>query len=210
MQDETSPFEVEIRFAFDSLAEARRKIPFLDGCLKEIKPWKSSIYGPELFHFGSLLRIGTIFPETNPISYLCLKGPDAGRYANIRREMEEVITNGVSNSAVLGYLGGTTGAAGPEEVSDELERLGHVKFMSFEGIDTFGRYEPYDINVKQMECPELGYPLIIEFEKIASSEEEAFQFEDDLQRIAGELNLEDSRVHDEPPTLLYRARFGKH
>ncbi len=208
MQFEQSPWEVEIRFSFDTNREACDRIPFLDTCLRDRQPWQSNLYGKEVFESGRLLRIGTVYQNTVPLHYLCLKEADTGTFANIRREIEESFTAGLNDSIVLKYLGGKPVAASRKEIVAELERLGHRQFMSFSGVDTYGEYPPYSISVKLMECPQLNGLLLVEFEKLASSEKEAGQFEEDLRKITGELKLHDRRLKDEPPTLVYRSLFG--
>jgi hypothetical protein len=81
--------------------------------------------------------------------------------------------------------------------------------MSFSGKNTIGRYEPLDIGIKLMSCDQLKYPLMVEIEKIASTEKEARLCEKQLYEISNELNLQDRLVKEEPTHLLYEAVYGK-
>ena len=93
-------------------------------------------------------------------------------------------------------------------VIDELNRLGYEKFMSFSGKNTLGRYKPLDIGVKLMSCDQLKHPLMVEIEKIASTEEEARRCEKQLYEISSELKLLDQLVKEEPTHLLYESIYG--
>ncbi|MBN2238823.1 MAG: hypothetical protein JW712_03535 [Dehalococcoidales bacterium] len=209
MNKDSIPFEVEIRFHFDSFEDACNRIPFLRDSLdyENKKTWDSRIYGQELFKSGRLLRIGVLSPVTDPKYFLCLKGPDIGRFANIRQEIDEEIIGRTANTTILEQLGARTDITTVDEIQAELTRLGHHEFMSFGGEDTYGCYEQYGIDIKLMSCPVLKYPLMVEFEKIAATEAEAFAYDNDLKKITEELKLGDVLVRDEPPTLLYQVLF---
>jgi adenylate cyclase class IV len=209
MPDLKIPYEVEIRYHFDSYDDACEKIPFLHKCLREKKTWQSKIYGLEIFKSGRLLRIGHILSGEKPGYYLCLKGHDTGNFANIRQETEEVVTDGITGSAVLKNLGGKENAGTHEEVVSELNGLGHTAFMSFEGEDTYGHYSHENIGVKLMSCLELKWPILVEFEKMAAGEKEAKKFEAELYSFHRKLGIEDRWVKEEPPTILYEKMFGK-
>ncbi|HEY93444.1 MAG TPA: hypothetical protein G4O15_00710 [Dehalococcoidia bacterium] len=203
-------FEVEIRLSFDTYDNACRKLPFLEKSLQMVDWWDTSLYGLELFHSDQMLRIGDLLYEDNHKKrYLGWKGPDIGDFANIRSEIDEDITDGVENSVVLAKIGGGQKSLTADGVIEEMIRLGYEKFMSFSGKNTLGRYEPLDIGVKLMSCSQLKYPLMVEIEKIASTEEEARQYEKQLYEICREWNLLDRLVKEEPTHLLYEAIYGK-
>lgn len=202
------PYEVEIRYRFKSCDEACDKIPFLKDTLREKKTWQSRIFGKPFFMSGRLLRIGIVLSGEKPEYFLCLKGPDIGSFANVRQEIEEVITGGINRSIILKQLGAGENAGTPAEVVRELDRLGYSEFMSFRGVDTYGRYTPEDIGIKMMSCPELRWPLMVELEKIAFTEDEAEKSENDLKELDGRLGIGDRRVIEEPPTILYNSLFG--
>jgi hypothetical protein len=201
----TIPFEVEIRCHFETEEEAYAALPFLKPNLHQQRGWKSRIYGPEFFQSGKLLRIaGDIFGKQSR-SFLGWKGPDTGTFANIRQEIDEEITRGITDSVILKSLGGQTNLSGPSEVALELERLGYHYFMSFEGDDLRGDYGPLGIGLKLMRCDSLKWPLLVELEKIAQTREEALLCEKALFDISQKYNLRSRLLRDEPPTLLYQA-----
>ena len=209
MESSNIPFEVEIRFYFYSYGEAYKKIPFLQACLQNEDTWITTFYGHELFKSGQLLRIGNVYYYEGEKWYLDWKGPDVGEFANIRQELVEDITAGIVNSAILKIIGGNEGSKTPNEVINELHRLGHYEFMLFRGRSNIGRYEPSRIDVKLMFCPMLKYPLMVEFEKTAATEEEAKQCESELLDLSKNLGIQERLVKEEPPTLLYAMTFSE-
>ncbi len=208
MPNPQPPYEVEIRYKFDNYEEACNKIPFLNDRLKDKKTWDSRIYGRALFESGQLLRIGVLYTGDKPVYFLCLKGPDIGSFANIRQEIEEIISDGITGSDILKRLGGKENSGSLDEVIKELNRLGHYEFMSFQGEDAYGYYEPLNVDIKLMSCPALKYPLMVELEKSAASVEEAKKREKELFDLSRDLDIDDLRVREEPPTLLYQAVYG--
>ena len=109
---------------------------------------------------------------------------------------------------LLKQLGGREDIETSDGVIRVLERLGHHEFMSFRGKNVIGHYEPLGISVKLMSCPVLKWPLMVEIEKTADTEEEAKQCESELYELCGKLQLQDRLVREEPPLLLYVATFG--
>ncbi len=202
-----APFEVEIRCHFYSYGEAYKKISFLQACLQKEDTWITTFYGHELFKSGQLLRSSDVFYYEEVKHYLSWKGPDIGEFANIRQELVEDISAGIVNSAILKIIGGNEGSKTPDEVINELHRLGHHEFMLFRGRSNIGRYEPSRTDVKLMFCPLLKYPLMVEFEKTAATEEEAKQCESELKDLCYDLKIQDRLVKEEPPSLLYEATF---
>ena len=202
-------FEVEIRCHFDSADEAYQTIPFLRSCLSHEMVWSSSIYGPTFFKAGKLLRKSKTTIDGETKYYLGWKGGDTGTFANIREEIDEVITEGIKDSAILDKLGAQKTSLNRKEISAELKRLGHDRFMSFRGNDLFGYYKPLDISLKLLMCPSLKWPILLEIEKTAKTSEETLIKEADLRDFCDRFNLHDRLVREEPPTLLYETRFHK-
>lgn len=204
-----APFEVEIRCHFNNHDEAYKTLPFLHSCLQHEMIWTSTFYGLEMFKSGRLLRISSV-ESTNKERRLFLgwKGPDIGEFANIRQELDEDITDGIVNSEILQRLGGQQKNWTFQGIIQELERLGHHQFMSFEGKDIYGRYEPFAINVKLMTCPVLHWPLLVEIEKMALTEKEAIRCQQDLRELCSRFQIQSYLVIEEPPSLLYSGVFA--
>jgi adenylate cyclase class IV len=201
-------FEVEFRCHFDGPEDAYRALPFLRSCLTRRVPWSGTYYGLELFRAGKVLRMSEVSEDNKTQYYIAWKGPDTGKFCNIRREMEEIIGESTAGSPILEMLGGKADPKSKDEVAQELERLGYHQFMSWSGVDSLGYYEPYDIKVKLMSCPVLKYPWIVEMEKMAATEAEASQCEKELDELSRKLELQDRVFREEPPQLLYEKIFG--
>jgi hypothetical protein len=180
-------------------------LPFLRACLKSRCNWITAIHGQRLFQSGQLLRTAQVKVKEQLQYYLGWKGPDMGKFANIRQELDEEITPESEYSYILNSLGGKSSIKGFQEVNQELERLGHAQFMSFEGEDLTGYYKPHGISLKLMRCEQLRWPLIVEIEKTADSPEVAVRCEQALLDLCILLQLHDRVVKEEPPTLLYQA-----
>jgi len=202
-------YEVEFRCHFKSPEDAYRALPFLRSSLKNRIPWASTIYGLELFQSGKLLRIGEGTFNGKKRYIMSFKGPDIGNFCNIRQEIDENITHGAINSSVIHLLGGKTSVNNKEEAARELERLGYKPFMSWSGVDILGVYQPFGINVKLMSDTVLEWPCIVEVEKIAATEEQARQSENELQQLCRQFHLESRLLKAEPPQLLYDKVFGQ-
>ena len=202
-------FEVEFRCHFDSPEEACRALPFLRSGLQQKCDWKTTIYGLETFRAGRLIRTAEIYIETGCLYFAGWKGPDTGAFANIRQEIDEEIGPGSGNSRVLEVLGGKGKADRLKSIEEGLERLGHRPFMSFEGTDSTGYYEPYDVKLKLLNCGRLKWPVMVEIEKTAGSVEEANKCEKALRELCRQFHLEELVVKEEPPTLLYESVFGR-
>ncbi len=202
-------FEVEIRCHFDSPEEAYEVLPFVRSRLQgESKvPWVARFYGLTLFKSGQLLRAGEAIHHGGVVHFLGWKGPDTGAFANIRQEVDEDITTGIANSAVIRLLGGKEGIVTPDSVARELKQLGHPEFMSFRGEDISGYDDRFGVKVKLMSCPVLKWPLIVELEKTANTEEEASRCESELQELSRRFQLQKRLVREEPPSLLYAGLF---
>lgn len=210
MPNQQLSYEVEIRFRFDSYQDACEKLPFLDKSLQTVDWWDTGMYGLDLFRADQMLRVGDLVYEDNRKKrYLGWKSPDIGNFANIRSEIDEDVTDGIENSVVLARIDGSGKYLTADGVIEELSRLGYEEFMSFSGKNTIGRYRPLDISIKLMSCKQLKYPLMVEIEKIADTQEEARQCENDLYEISLEWNLLDRLVKKEPTHLLYEAIYGK-
>jgi len=206
-----SLYEVEIRCHFNDSVEAYSIIPFLQSNLREEDriSWSTRFYGLELFRAGLLLREAEVAQNAQTRRYLGWKGADIGRYANIRLEIEEEFSDSLVDSSIFKRLGGREGSIMRGDVIYELERLGHHQFMSFKGTEIRGYDETLDIKIKMMSCPVLKWPLIIEIEKTANTEEEAFKCEQELEKLAHRFNIEDRILRQEPPTLLYNQFYAQ-
>ncbi len=201
-------YEVEIRCHFKNHSEVYQVMPFLRSCWQQEGDAFDTYYGRQLFEGGYVLRISEVFAEKGTRHYLAWKGQDIGQFANIRQELGEDITAGITNSAILKRLRGKNTQGSTDDVITELKRLGHQSFMSNNGRNLKGRYEPLDINIKLMSWSKLRRPLLLEIEKIANTEKEARQYEKDLQEIRLCFNLKDRLVKEEPPTQLFMTIFG--
>ena len=199
-------FEVETRFPFKDQEEAYRVLPFLETSLNRKMEWSTGFYGQDILLAGKMLRKSEVKIDGETRHFICWKGPDTGTLINIRQEVSEEVTTGITESSVMRILGGKADLETPEQVVKELERLGHGRYMSFTGTDMFGYYEPLKIRVKLMFCPDIDYPLLVEFEKIAENEEQAAQFENDIVKICDELELRDRMIREEPPTMLFEKK----
>jgi adenylate cyclase class IV len=200
-------YEVEIRCHFDSVEEAYNKIPFLRACLKHEMVWASGIYGKEFFKAGKLLRMSKTTVDGRTEYYMGWKGEDTGTFANIREEIDEVVTNGVTDSRILEKLGSQNTTLSRNKISAELKKLGHRRFMSWRGADLLGDYKPLGVSMKLMTCRTLRWPVLVEIEKSAKTKEEALVRENELRAFCDRFGLNDRLVREEPPTLLHEARF---
>ena len=202
-------YEVEIRCHFDSVEEAYNKIPFLRACLKHEMVWASGIYGKEFFKAGKLLRMSKTTVDGRTEYYMGWKGEDTGTFANIREEIDEVITDGVTDSRIMEKLGSQNRTLPRNKISAELKKLGHRRFISWRGIDLFGEYKPLGVSMKLMTCRTLKWPVLVEIEKSAYTKEDALLNENELRAFCDRFGLHDRLVREEPPTLLHEARFLK-
>ena len=200
-------YEVEIRCHFDGVEEAYNKIPFLRACLKHEMVWASGIYGKEFFKAGKLLRMSKTTVDGRTEYYMGWKGEDTGTFANIREEIDEVITDGVTDSRIMEKVGSQIRTLPRNKISAELKQLGHRRFMSWRGADLFGDYKPLGVSMKLMTCRTLRWPVLVEIEKSAHTKEDALVKENELLAFCDRFGLNDRLVREEPPTLLYEARF---
>jgi adenylate cyclase class IV len=200
-------YEVEIRCHFSNADEAYRTIPFLRACLKHEMVWFSGIYGEDFFKAGKLLRMSKTTVDGETKYFMGWKGSNTGTFANIREEIDEVITHGVTDSRILEKLGSQNRTLPRNKISAELKKLGHQRFMSWRGADLFGDYKPLDVSMKLMTCRTLRWPVLVEIEKSAKSKKEALVRENELRSFCDRFGLNDRLVREEPPTLLYEARF---
>lgn len=208
MENYMLQYEVEIRCHFAVLDEVYQSLTFFRESIYSEATWNTGIYGLLLFNSGELLRVGEVHIGDETKIFLRWKSQDAGTFANIRTEIGDEITNGIKDSLVLRQLGGQSGFLTAKQVIEELDRLGHYRFMGFKGHDWYGKYEPLDIEIKMMHCPILKWPLLVEFEKIAGTIEEAKIYETELESFTRQFGFEDRLIHDEPPTLLYSVMFA--
>jgi adenylate cyclase class IV len=202
-------FEVEIRYRFKDSEEAYLILPFLKSSFDREITWVTKHYGLVLFKAGQVVRMSEVIRANELRNYLGWKGPDIGSFANIREEIDEEITGGIKDSAVLKLLGGNSDISSPKNAEDELERLGHHDFMSFHGINSLGYDKSTGLATKLMNCPDLKWPCMVELEKTAHTEQEARQCEGELMEISRKLKLADRLLKEEPPTLLYTRLYNK-
>jgi hypothetical protein len=200
--------EVETRFHFQDQTELFKLLPCFKPCFTQTNRWTTVHYGLGLFQRDLILRIGTTISPAGNRSSLGWKGPDTGSFANIREEKDEEITAGINSSWILKSFGGNSSAHSGGAVAEELVRLGHAPFMEFAGENQLGVYEPLNLQLKIMECSVIKWPLILEVEKTAYTPAEALELEQDLLEFTTQYGLTDRVVRNEPPTLLYQARYG--
>jgi hypothetical protein len=141
LNPEGSVFEVESRYRFDNVDEAYQALPFLRTTLEHRSIWSTAIYGLTLFRAGRLLRTAKVEVDEKTRHFIGWKGPDTGKFANIRQELDEEISAVTTGNRVLRFIGGRPDLDNFDDVVRELERLGHPPFMSFEGIDLSGYYQ---------------------------------------------------------------------
>lgn len=209
MKETEVSFEVEIRFYFKDALEAYRSLPFLKSSFDREIIWTTKHYGFELFKTDQILRISEVTLADRLSHALGWKGPDLGKYANIRKEIDEDISYGIKDSLVLNLLGRNPDISSPEEAAQELARLGHGEFMSFRGRNLLGYDKTLGVATKLMNCPDLSWPCMVELEKTAWTVQETAEREAELMEINRKFKLENRLVREEPPTLLYRNLFGK-
>lgn len=208
MINQSALFEIEFRCHFSNNEKAYKALPFLPSCLKGENTWVDTFYGLGLFKSGQILRVSDVFIGDETRHYLSWKGPDIGKFANIRQELNEEVTNSIANSVIMEWIVGTQRPYTHHEIIQELEQLGHARFMSYRGKSLFGHYEPFSIDVKLMTCSVLKWPLLVEIEKMAITEKEAILRQQDLRELCSQFQLETSLIREEPPSLLYAAKFG--
>ena len=209
MTGEKILFEVEVRCYFESFEETHRILPFLHPCLQHHYSYRTTFRGLELFKSGRLLRTAEVVTDKDTRYFITWKGQDTGKFANIRQEINEEVTEGIANSFILRSLGSRESFNSYHSVLKELEQNGYSGFMSFEGTDFSGYYQPYDIKLKLMNCPILKWPFLLELEKTARTEEEATRCENELRELIHKLHLQDRLVKEEPPSLLYERLFSR-
>jgi len=132
---------------------------------------------------------------------------DIGRIYNVRREIDEEISEGNLNSTILEMISGKKEGISPALIIETLEEFGHKEFMSFSGTSIIGNNPELGVELKLLSCPILRYPLFLEIEKTATSIEEALIEEIELSKLITSLSLETRVLIKEPPTLLYEALY---
>ncbi len=201
----SASYEVEIRFHCAGPDEACALLPFLEPSLTRTHRWRTVHYGPALFQRDEILRIGYLAGESGEKALLGWKGPDSGKLVNIREELDEAISGGISGSEILARIGGNPNCASAAAVAAELERLGHGPFMTFSGVNRVGFYEPLGLHLKLSHCQTLRYPWLVEIEKTAANPAAIAPREAELLAVVAEYRLTERLVREEPPTLLYQA-----
>jgi hypothetical protein len=198
-------YEVETRVYFNSPEEAFNALPFLRECLHNKAEWQTSMYGIDLYNSGKLLRSANVKVNDITRSYWGYKEEDIGKFYNIRKELDEEITSGISDSYILQLINGTEQEVTRANVHQLLESLGYKEFMSFTGRNLTGRYEKLQLELKLLSCSVLRYPLMLEIEKTAKTLEEAYRKEQELKDFLIEYKLESRALKEEPTTLLYET-----
>lgn len=203
-------YEVEIRFVVDTPAEAFSLLPFLEESLRQPKSWSTQIIGESIFTDGRLLRIGQVVGDKEEKRYMGYKGPDVGTFANIREEWDEEVTHGTSKSEILAAVGLSGSFGSLDAIFAALAEAGHHPFMGFSGVDQLGFYAPLSVHTKLCRCADIvDDGVLVELEMAAETLEEAKAAEAKLQEIARKYDLIERLDPDEPPTMLYKRKFGE-
>jgi hypothetical protein len=202
-------YEIEFRCQFSSVQEAYRVLPFLKASLKQEFSWFDHYHGLKVFQSGQVLRASGVSGTQGKRYFLGWKGPDHGHFTNLRREYNEETTGGIQHSAILHHFCKTSEAYTLDAVEPALENAGYPLFMSYEGHSLTGRLEALGVNTKLMHCAVLRWPILVEMEKISSTQAEAKECEKQLLMLSREYHLDSHLVKEEPGTLLYQKTFGK-
>jgi hypothetical protein len=127
-------YEVEIRFWINNTADVWSKLPFLKQLEWKTEKWHTEMFGIKLFEAGELLRISEIYYETHSRLFLGWKGVDKGKLANIREELGEEITDGITKSLILQTLGlERKSFKTSDNAVTYLSELSMPSFMTFSG-----------------------------------------------------------------------------
>jgi len=198
-------FEVESRFHFKTEKEIYEQLPFVKDSIKYNIKWKTVHYGIDLFEKDIILRLSYNELPDNSITVLGYKEADMGNKINIRKEYSEIIDHNFEESKIIDKLGGEKKLENLEEIKSEFKKLGHDKFMAFEGKSKLGFCEKLKLDLKIMYCKQLRYPLILEIEKEAENIEDAEQKSKEIMKFIDSYSLKNRLITKEPPTLLYEA-----
>jgi len=201
-------YEVEARVAFADDNEAYSRLPFLKDCLKDELHWTTWMFSARLFKADRMLRFSDVVTSSGLKYYIGLKEPDVGRFCNIRIEVDEDITDGLQDSAILNTLGIDLngGTINRQNIFQIFGSYGFDQLVEFHGHSLVGKGKGkgrgLDLSFKLMHCSELKYPLMLEFEKTAYSRQEASQLEKEIEQFADDHNLKNILVRTEPPALI--------
>jgi hypothetical protein len=201
-------YEIEFRCRFNSDEEAYQILPFLKNSLNREYTWFDNYHGREVFESGQVLRVSGVSGALGVHDFLGWKGPDQGHFANLRREYNEETSGGILKSAIMAYFCHAQISYAAPEIGPALDKAGYIKFMSYTGHSLTGRDEALGINTKLMHCQVLRWPILVELEKIAASESEALEFQNQLEEICRNYNLGSRVVKEEPGRLLHQKTFG--
>ena len=204
-------YEVETRFRFDDVFQIWEELPALTTLSWKTEYWHTEILGKSYFESGQLLRISEVASQNNqPKYYLGWKGVDVGGFANIREELGEDITNGISESVILANLGVIPNTHSTlQSVVSILEKENFQRFLDFSGENQVVGDNAFGFHFKIMKCKDIKYPVLMEIEKTATHQKEAKTFEAELYLFAQKNDLLHRVVRDEPPTLLYGAKLER-
>jgi hypothetical protein len=156
------------------------------------------------------LRISRIKHGIHDKFFLGWKGADKGKFANIREELGEEITNGIINSSIFRIVGlGNATFETRSSVMATLVASGFLPFMAFSGENLVAQDLIQKTYYKIMRSPDIRFNPLVEVEKIAESLDEAFTFESKLAQFSIENKIEHYIVHEEPPTLLYLEKIKR-
>lgn len=198
-------YEVETRFNFQDEAEAYKTLPFLKKALKTELKWETLHFGPDLFREDIVLRVSRTNFAEHELQSLAYKEADIGEIINIRREYSEKISESFADSEIINILGGNRAVKNREDIIEEIEKLGHKRFMSFNGKSFVGDYKSF--NLKLMYTEQIKYPVLLEIEKAAADLKEANIMAKELLDFVQAYDLRKRMITKEPPTLLYEENF---
>ncbi|MEN8906995.1 MAG: hypothetical protein ABF289_13635 [Clostridiales bacterium] len=176
----------------------------MKNCFNRQIQWETDHYGIDAFRKDKIIRISRSKEEEKAYSWLGYKEKDFGEMCNIRKEIDEDITNGIIESDILKIIGIDKSFDHPEAIEYALNKK-HKKFMSFSGSSILGYQKEFDFKLKFMYCNHLKYPYLLEIEREEIEYNHIGKHVKDIESFIAKYNLEGLKIKEEPPTLLYNT-----